>query len=135
MFAALGSINYVAVVIGAISNMVIGFIWYGPLFANAWMSAIGKTREQLGAPGPGYALTLVGALVESFVLALIVKGLKAPGLIDGAVIGLVVAVGFVLTTFAAGYIFEGRSLKLYLINVGYHFFALIIMGAILAAIP
>ncbi|HEX7588467.1 MAG TPA: DUF1761 domain-containing protein, partial [Anaerolineae bacterium] len=110
-------------------------IWYGPLFANAWMKEIGKTREQLGQPGPGYALTLVGALVESFVLALVVKGLKVPGVIDGAIIGLVVAVGFVLTTFAAGYIFEGRSLKLYLINVGYHFFALIIMGAILAAIP
>ena len=135
MFAAIGSINYVAVIIGAISNMVVGFIWYGPLFANAWMKEIGKTREQLGQPGPGYALTLVGALVKSFVLALVVKGLKAPGVIDGAIIGLVVAVGFVLTTFAAGYIFEGRSLKLYLINVGYHFFALIIMGAILAAIP
>jgi hypothetical protein len=135
MFAAIGSLNYFAIVLGAISNMLVGFIWYGPLFANAWMNAIGKTREQLGQPGPGYALTLIGALVESFVLALVVKGLKAPGLIDGATIGLVVAVGFVMTTFAAGYIFEGRSLKLYLINAGYHFFALIIMGGILAALP
>ena len=63
------------------------------------------------------------------------KSLKAPGLIDGAVIGLIVGVGFVMTTFAAGYVFEGRPPKLYFINVGYSLVALIVMGGILAAIP
>ncbi len=134
MFTSIGSLNLLAIVLGAISNMVVGFIWYGPLFGKAWIRAIGKTPDQIGAPGPGYALTLVGALVESFVLALLVKGLMAQGLIDGAIIGLFVAIGFVLTTFAAAYIFEGRPLRLYLINVGYHFFALIVMGIIIATI-
>lgn len=126
------NVNFLAVIVAAIANMALGFLWYSQaLFANAWMAAIGKTREQLGQPGPAYALTLVGALVTAYILALFVKVAQAQTLLDGALTGLLAAVGFVATSFGVGYIFEGRPRNLYLINVGYQLVSLVVMGAIL----
>jgi hypothetical protein len=30
-------VNWIAVALGAVFNMVIGSVWYGPLFGNLWL--------------------------------------------------------------------------------------------------
>ncbi len=134
MAAVFASINWLAVVAATVVNMVLGTVWYLPaVFGNAWMKELGKTREQLGNPGPAYALMLVGSFVQSAVLALLVKALQAPGAADGAMIGLVTGIGFVATTFLGEAVFSGKSAKLYGINVGFYLLALVVNGALLAA--
>ena len=105
------------------------------VFGTAWMAGIGKTRDQLGQPGPAYALTLVGALVSSYVLSLVVHLAAAKTIVDGALVGLVAGIGFVATTFGAAYLFAGRPRSLYFIDAGYQIVALIIIGAVLAIWP
>ena len=43
------------------------------------------------------------------------------------------AVGFIATAFATTYSFEGRSLRLFLINIGYPLISYAIIGILLAA--
>jgi hypothetical protein len=44
------SLNWLAILVAAISTMVVGFLWYSPLlFAKAWMREMGY--------GSGYRLT------------------------------------------------------------------------------
>jgi hypothetical protein len=31
------NINWIAFVVAALSTLVVGFLWYGPLFGKAWM--------------------------------------------------------------------------------------------------
>ncbi len=134
MAAVFASINWLAVVAATVVAMVLGFVWFHPaVFGKAWMKEIGKTQEQLGNPGPAYAYMIVGALVEAAVLALLVKALAAPGPVDGAVIGLVTAIGFVAPPFLGQAVFSGTSARLYAINVGYYGLALVLNGALLAA--
>ena len=39
--------NYLAVLAGAVISLAIGALWYSPpLFGNAWLALIGKTKEQ-----------------------------------------------------------------------------------------
>ncbi len=131
---ALFDVNFLAVIVAALVNMALGFAWYSrALFADAWMKAIGKTREQLGQPGPGYLLALVGAFVTAWALATFIAYADARSVATGAVIGLIAGVGFVLTSFGASYLFEGRPFRLYAINAGYQVVGLLIMGAILGA--
>lgn len=126
------NINILAVIVAAVSTMVVGFVWYAlPVFGRSWMAAIGKTEAELGSPGPAYALTLVGSFVRALALALVVGVAPAQTLLDGALVGLLVGVGFEATSYAATYIFSSRSLTLYLIDAGYHVVSLIVMGAIL----
>ena len=125
-------INYLAVLVAAIINMVIGAIWYSPvLFAKSWLAATGK--KDMGRPGPGYALTAVGSLVMALILAYVISQIGAVTFMAGAKVGLIAWAGFVATTHAANYVFEGRSLKLYSINVGYFLVTLVLMGGLLGS--
>ena len=40
-------INIYIIFIAAIIPMLIGFVWYGPLFGNAWMKELNFTKESL----------------------------------------------------------------------------------------
>ena len=39
--------NFLIFFIAALVPLVIGFVWYGPLFGNAWMKEMGFTKESL----------------------------------------------------------------------------------------
>jgi Protein of unknown function (DUF1761) len=124
-------INYVAVVVAAIVPMVLGALWYSPiLFADRWMRAVGRTREELGDANLGYALSAVAALVTSYALARIMRWAEVDDLWNGALVGLLVWVGFVATVLAVTTYFGGRPRELWLINAGYQLVALVLMGAI-----
>ena len=43
-------LNFPAILVAAVSALVVGFIWYNPkVFGNAWMEAAGLTEAQLKA--------------------------------------------------------------------------------------
>jgi hypothetical protein len=126
-------INYLAVLVGAILNMVIGAVWYSPLlFAKPWMKATGKSMNSAGSPTTGYALSALCSLVVAWVLAYFIGLIDVTGFTAGMAIGFWAWLGFVVTTHAANYVFEGRSRKLYAINVGYSLVAFVLIGGLLA---
>jgi len=80
----------------------------------------------------GYVLSVVGALVMSFVLAHIVDYGQATTIASGMQSGVWLWLGFVATTNLSSVLFEARPTGLYLISMGYYLVSLLIMGAILA---
>ena len=128
-------VNYPAVVIAAVLNMVVGAIWYSPaVFGATWMALTGKASGDMksGSMGRSYGLMFLAALVLAFAVAKFVGYMQATTLIGGARAGIWIWIGFVLTTTAGFYIFEGRPAKLYWLNNGFHLVSLVIMGALLA---
>ena len=130
---ALFNINPLAVAIATIVPMVLGFLWYGPLFGNTWMAARGITREQMGSVnvGQAYGLTTVLALVTAIAMALVVSAAATQDLATGAALGAIVGVGLVATALATNGIFEERSWTLVALNAGYQIVSLIVMGAVI----
>ncbi len=129
-------INYVAVLVAAIINMVIGAIWYSPaVFGTTWMALVGKKPEDLqkGMLPRSYGLMFVAALVLAFVLVTVIRAAHVGTAMGGVKVGIAVWIGFVLTTSSGLVIFEGRPVKLYWLNNGYHAVTLVINGALLAA--
>jgi hypothetical protein len=128
-------INYVAVVVAALVPMILGAIWYAPaVFGNVWMQLVGKKPEDIrkGALPQAYGMMFVGALVLSFTLAHVLRWANASTAVAGLKVALTMWIGFVLATSAGTYIFEGRPVRLYWLNNGYHGVALVLMGIILA---
>ena len=39
--------NWIGVILAAISAMVVGYVWYGPLFGKPWMKLVGITKEDI----------------------------------------------------------------------------------------
>ncbi len=130
-----GTINYLAVLVAAISTFVLGGLWYSPLlFGKAWMRTNNFSDEDLKSFSK--ARMFGWSLVFSFVMALnLAMFLAGPttnvswGMTAGALTGL----GWVAMAIAIIGVFENRSWSYILINGGYMTMAFTVMGAILGA--
>ena len=66
--------NFYILFIAAIIPMIIGFVWYGPLFGNAWMKEMGFTKESLEGQNMAkiFILSYIFSLLVAFFLQFIV---------------------------------------------------------------
>jgi hypothetical protein len=130
-------INYWAVLASAVASMALGFLWYGPLFGKTWISLMGFTEEKIAeAKAKGmtraYLMSFVGALVTAYVLRHFVQVWKVGDAIGAFQLAFWVWLGFVATTMLATVLWEGKPIKLYILNIGYHLVSLYLMTIILA---
>jgi len=133
------SLNWLAILVAAISTMILGFIWYSPLlFAKPWTREMGydlndkaKMEEMRKSAGPAYAGSFVASLISAFTLALILHGLQAQSLNFGLMASFHIWLGFVATVQFTGALFAKQSMKLFAINTGYQLVCYLVMGAIL----
>lgn len=129
----LSAINWFAVFVAPLLGFVIGGLWYGPLFGKAWMRATGLTAAQVQAGNKPqkfvfvYLLNLVAA--ASLAMFIGPTATWSFGLMAGFLTGLT----FITMALGVTYLFEGRSVRLLLINGGYQTLMFAGMGLILGA--
>lgn len=128
-------LNYLAILVAGISNMVLGFLWYGPIFGKAWMALRGVTAEDLN-PNPiiylvSFLLSLLMAVVLSIFIHHVDASIQAMSLVLGLLVALLVWVGFVGPATFQNNMYSGISKKLFAIDYGYVLIALLIQGAII----
>ena len=127
-------INWLAVVVAAVVNMVVGFLWYSKmLFAKDWSKATGKKMEDMSGGGMGYLFTTLGALIQAWVLAHFVRYAGSDTFWQGLVTAFWLWLAFVAVVMATNYMFESRPWRLWQINAGYFLVVLLINGGLLAA--
>ncbi|WP_298509458.1 DUF1761 domain-containing protein [uncultured Kordia sp.] len=141
-------VNWIALAVAALSTLVIGFLWYGPLFGKAWMKETGITEEQAQKGMPlRFGLSVVLAFIAVFFIYLtsVVSGGMPPDELHGiemtkfhtfghgALHGAVAALFLVMPALVTNSLFEQKSLKYMLINVGYWIVTFAIMGGIVNA--
>ena len=130
------SINFWAVLVAAVSAMVIGSLWYSPMmFAKEWLALVGKKEDEAMAadPGPAYFWALVNALVTAYVFSYFIDFAGAADAWAGALVGFWIWLGFSVFAMVSGSLFEGRPMRLVFINTTNSLVTLLVMGAILAA--
>ena len=124
--------NWLAIIIAVIANMVIGAPWYGNwAFGKSWMKLSGHTMGEGMQIGPLYALTALAALVQAITMSWFIGQTGANSGAAGAIIGLYVGLGFVASAMFAEVLFAGRPPRLYAITAGYSVVAAIVQGAII----
>ena len=125
-------INVWAVLAAGISSMVLGALWYSPvLFGKAWSAASGVTEEKARSANMGKTMgtAFVLALIGAFVFAMFLGPKPAPAFATAA--GLSAGLCWVAGSFGINYLFEQRSLRLFLINGGYHTLQYTLIGLVL----
>ena len=124
--------NVWAVLAAGVSSLGVGAVWYSPvLFARAWMRESGTTEEKARAANPvkTLGLTFVLALIGAAVFAAFLGPNPAPGF--ATAVGFAAGLSWVAGSFGINYLFEQRSLKLFLINGGYHTLQYTLIGLVL----
>lgn len=128
--------NLWAVLVAALASFLLGGLWYSPLlFAKVWQREAGLSDAQLQNANMGmiFGLAFVLCLIASFVFALFLG--PRPPLALGLGAGFAAGLCWVSASFGVNYLFERKSLKLFLINGGYHTLQFTLIGLILALWP
>lgn len=133
-------INYVAILLAAVSSMVIGFAWYSPyLFGKQWMKLSGYTTENMKKEqkemgkwyGLSFVLALITAYVLSHVMTLSMNYFNYAAVTTGLTTAFWMWLGFIMPTQATGTIFGDKKWQLFGINTGYQLVVVLVMGVIL----
>lgn len=138
MLSFFGDVNWLAVIVCAVSSMIVGFLWYGPLFSKPWSKITGWTKEKVAALPKNkmpvnYILAYIAAFIIASVLAFALLATNASGIGEGILTAVVLWVGLTGATIGVNMIFERRPFKLFSIEAGYHLVMLIIYAIILSA--
>ncbi|MBI4363277.1 MAG: DUF1761 domain-containing protein [Candidatus Doudnabacteria bacterium] len=136
-------VNYWAVLVCGGVSIVLGYLWFGPLFGKMWIRMMGwdkidpvQQEEMKKGMMKSYVLTVIGALVMAYVLAhaLVFAStyLNSEGVGAGLMVGFWNWLGFVAPVTLGVVLWEGKPWKLWILNNGYQLIQLLVFGVILA---
>lgn len=155
------SVNFLALLLAALSTVVIRIIWYNPkVFGSIWMKESGMTEEKMKESNliMNFVLSLIYAFFISFILQmLVIHQFGALGMIGGdpslakpsyaafmadygtafrsfkhgALHGLMTGLFLILAVTGVGALYESRSFKYVLVSGGYWVVSMMIMGGII----
>ncbi len=136
---SLTSVNWIAVVLCVVVNLVVGSLWYHPkTFYPAWAKAKGRPSNPSAGSNmtPIWALTIIASIVIAVSMAFVVKtiGNAMPGgvnLVNGALVGFMLWLGFIAPAYLINSLFAGPAYKAWAIEIGEYLVAFLVMGAIL----
>jgi hypothetical protein len=129
-------INHLAVIVCVVLLHVLGFLWYGPLFGEKWMSLIGIDMATVEANPPSPAvwfLNFVAVVAPLYLLAWLFTKLNVTSGGRGAVIGFLIAFCFHHLWVMNNNMFAGAPYPLAWIVGGYSLAAFTLSGFILGA--
>lgn len=125
--------NYWAILVATVACFLFEAVWY-TIFMQPWLDGIGRTREWLVSSGMNPNLQYITALISGALIATAISCVTQLTGKQTALRGIKVAVllwlGFVLTTWTTEYVFEVRTIKLFVVNLGFWLLGMSLMGAI-----
>lgn len=156
-------INWIALLLAALSTLVVGFIWYNPkVFGTIWMKEIGMTHDENYKPN--MALIFGASIIYAFMISMILQMLTihqwgALGMVGGdaskalpsyaafmadygdhyrtfkhgALHGFMTGLFLGLPLIGTSALYEKRSFKYTLISGGFWIVCFTIMGGIICA--
>jgi hypothetical protein len=130
----LSDVNWLAVVLATVVAFMLGGLWYSKaLFGNAWMQEVGLTEDAVN--NANMAKTFGGTIVLQIIAATALSAFLGTESTwqSGLETGLWVGLFWIATAYGVTYLFEQRSMRLFLINAGYYVVLYGMMGAIIGA--
>jgi Protein of unknown function (DUF1761) len=126
--------NYLAVLVAAITNYIIAAIWYAVIFGKVWQKLTGITDMK---PAPmNIILVFIGSFVLSFVLYhSIVFGnayFKISGIGGGLMGGFFGWLGYIAPVTLSTKLYEKKPWGLWMLDNAFWLISLLVMGIILS---
>lgn len=116
-----------------VSTMVLGMLWYGPLFGQPWLKAMGwgdlseaEMKEKQAQAMPGYLTSMASAVAATGLVWMVLVSWDAleqldalAGLAAGALFGVVGWAAFYVPGTITARFFEDQTWTLWAIGAGY----------------
>lgn len=123
-------INWIAVIAATAAGFVLGGLWYGPLFAKAWMREMGGAPQLRMSKPVLFGVAILLTFIAAFVFGMFLGPQPSLGLGLGA--GVSAGLCWVAFSMGIAYMFAGRSFTLIAIDGGYVVVEFTLFGLIFA---
>jgi hypothetical protein len=130
-------INWLAVLLAAVSSMVVGAIWYAkPVFGTRWMKLSGITDADTQK---GAAVALIVTFIVSFFTAAVLAGSAAIAqhfyegnfLLNTILTAIILWIGFTASRMLTHDLFDRRPGTLTALNLAHELVTVVVMGLII----
>ena len=135
------AINYIAVLLAAVSSMIVGAIWYAkPVLGTRWMRLSGLTDDDLKKSA---VLPLVITFIVSFLTALVLAGAttitqafyESNFLTTALLTGAILWIGFTAARMLTHDLFDRRPASLTTLNLAHELVTILVMALIIGVWP
>ena len=124
--------NWLAVVVATLAFFAVGAIWYTALFGKIWQREVGLSNEQLTG-GRNMMLIMGTCFVLEFIVCLTVGHMfdfLAPSDRAKMMIAVGLALGVMAPAIGINYLYQRKSLKLFLVDAGHFIVGMAAVGAV-----
>ena len=129
-------INHLAVLVCLILMHALGFLWYGSLFQEQWMSMVQMDQARMeneGMEAGPWIANFLASLAPLYLLAWLFTKLNVASGVRGAIIAFLITFCFHHLPLMSGNMFAGEPYGLAWITGGFSLVALTLSGFILGA--
>lgn len=129
-------VNWLAVILATVSSMVVGAVWYMPkVFGNTWMKLAKVKMDRDQSAFVPLAVTFAVSFLTAYILAHVTflsnMWFHNSYLQDAITTAFWVWLGFTAARFITHDAFEGRPVKLTVINIAHELVTIMVMGLII----
>ncbi len=131
----LSNLNVFAIIVAWLLSVILGSFWYSPAgFGKLWSKLSGVDMMTMPKDLAQKAIIAVAAasLVQAVALAIAVASFQAQSALDGLVVGLFLAVGFIAATTVGNNLYSRLSWKFWWLNASFFLIIMPINAVILA---
>ncbi len=130
-------VSFLSIFLGGLGAWMLGALWYSPiLFSKAWQTESGLSDEQVkGNMALTFGLSFVCMVVMSYGLSFVIGAHpeNEMNMMHGFFHGCMSGIFFAAMAIGINFLYQRKSLKLYLIDAGYQVLMLGVSGAIMGA--
>ena len=131
----LGELNWLAIIVASLVAFLSGIAWYSKsLFGSRWQKTVGLSDKQINSGNMTEIMIIsaVGVFITTVAIGLLVDVLVLTTVVQGALLGTMVAVGILGANKLMQVKFEQRPITYWYITLGGDIVALSLLGSILA---
>lgn len=130
-------LNYAALFTSAIIYWILGSVWFSLLLGKIWSAELAKHGIKIKKPTKNemitkFVATFIFNLIVAFGVSIVVYAMGTSTFMSAIGLGIVLGICFSAATMGMAYLWESRSLKLALIDIGYPFFGIIVCSIIMS---
>jgi hypothetical protein len=132
------AVNWISILGASLVGFAVGFVWYGPLFGDAWMRSLGMDPDVVkGAPRKGmrqvFTITFLLQWAMAYCLAMFFGSEVTTA--TGGLYGFLAGLPWVGFAIAINGLYEQKPWSYIAINAGYWTVTFTLMGLILGTWP
>ena len=131
----LGNLNYVAIIVATLTNVILGAWWYSPAgMGKKWskMTGVDMMKSPKQETQRAIMAVFVGAIIQALVLAVVIKSLDASTALQGVKVGFTLWAGFVAATSIGDALYSRRGWGFWWLNASYFLIVMLVNSVIIS---